>query len=88
MSKTLTASGWSGSSAPYSQTISVGTQYTDPKIFEITANPSNTDEQNKAFLSLSGSPSCTLSSGNLTIKIYGKKPTVDIPIQIIVRGDM
>ena len=39
MSKTLTASGWSGTSAPYSQTISVGTEYTDPKIFEITSNP-------------------------------------------------
>ena len=87
MSKTLTASGWSGSSAPYSQTISVGTEYTDPRIFEIVPNPSNTDTQNKAYTSIGGGV-CSLSNGNLTLKIYGKKPSIDIPIQIIVRGDM
>lgn len=87
MSKTLTASGWSGSSAPYSQTISVGTQYTDPTVFEICPDPSNTDAQNLAFLNMSGA-GCTLSSGNLTIKIYGKKPSIDIPVLIMVRGEI
>ena len=88
MSKTLTSSGWTGDTAPYTQTISVGTEYTDPTIFEITSDPSNTDEQNQSFLALSGSPSCTLSNGTLTIKIYGEKPDIDIPILIIVRGEI
>lgn len=84
---TLSASSWSGSSAPFTYSISVGTEYTDPIAFEIVPNPDNTDEQNKAFIALSGGPG-TLSNGNLTIKAYGKKPTVDIPIVLIIRGEI
>ena len=82
---TLNASSWSGSSAPFTYTINVRTSYTDPTAFEIVQNPSCSDAQNLAFLNLMGGP-CTLSNGNLTIKAYGKKPTVDIPIILISRG--
>ena len=82
---TLAASSWGGSAAPFTYGINVGTSYTDPVAFEIVPNPDNTDEQNKAFIALSGGP-CTLSNGVLTIKAYGKKPTVDIPIVLVSRG--
>ena len=63
----------------------MGTEYTDPTAFEIVQDPSCSDSQNLAFLNLMGGP-CSLSNGNLTIKAYGKKPTVDIPIVLISRG--
>lgn len=75
-----------GDSAPFTYTINVGSSYTNPKVFDITANPTDTEEQIMAFMSLCGSPECTLSNGNLTIKIYGEKPNIDIPILIVVRG--
>lgn len=83
---TLSASNWIGDSAPFTYTINVGSSYTNPKVFDITANPTDTEEQIMAFMSLCGSPECTLSNGNLTIKIYGEKPNIDIPILIVVRG--
>ena len=30
----------------------------------------------------------SLDDGNLTVKIYGKKPIEDIPILVIVRGEI
>lgn len=83
----MSASSWSGSSAPFTYAINVGTEYTDPIAFEIAPNPNNSDDQNKAFIALNGGPG-TLSNGTLTIKAYGKKPTVDIPIVLIIRGEI
>ena len=87
---TLNARDWVASiysNKPLEYQINVGSQYTDPIAFEIVPNPNNNDEQNRAFIALNGGPG-TLSNGNLIIKAYGKKPTVDIPIVLIIRGEI
>ena len=85
--KTLQANTWSGSKAPYSQTINIGTQFTEPEAIEIVQDPTCSDAQNIAFFNMVGGPG-SLSGGNLNIQIYGKKPNVDIPILVIVRGEI
>ena len=78
---------WIGTKAPYSQILNIGTQFTEPEAIEIVQDPMCSDTQNVAFINMVGGPG-SLSNGNLTIKIYGKKPAEDIPILVIVRGEI
>lgn len=82
---TLAASSWSGSEAPYIYTLSVnGVTLTSNQ--EILLATSATQAQIKAAQSAN-----ILEGGQAvnTIVLYawGKKPSVDIPIRIIKRGD-
>lgn len=81
-SATLTASKWSGTKAPYVQTVTVsGVTASDNGIVGL-AN-SVTDEQYQA--AISGLLIKTAQAANsLTIKAYGVKPEVDIPILVSV----
>ena len=87
LNKTLLTENWSGTKVPYTQVISIGTEYTEPEAIEIVQDPTCTDTQNIAFFNMVGGPG-SLSDGNLTVKIYGKKPSEDIPILVIVRGEI
>ena len=87
LKRTLQANAWVGSKAPFTQVIDVGSEYTDPEIFEIVQDPTCSDTQNVAFFNMVGGPG-SLSGGNLTVKIYGKKPTENIPILLIARGEI
>ena len=87
MKRTLLASAWVGTKAPFTQEIDVGSKYIDPEIFEITQDPTCSDTQNIAFINMVGGPG-SLSNGKLTVKIYGKKPTENIPILVIARGEI
>lgn len=78
---TLSASGWSGETAPYTQTV---TAYVGP--YEnglITMAKNATDEQYlaaaKAKIRVDSQP----GSGNLTLKATGEKPNINIPVVVV-----
>lgn len=84
ISATLTASGWTGSAAPFTQTINVA---------GLTANQNGTisvaqsataaqrESAREAILSPTGQ-----TAGKLTISADGDKPTVNIPVVVILMG--
>ncbi len=82
-SVTLTASGWIGSAAPYSQTVEVeGVTAEDNPIFvSLLADGASADTQ-KAYMKAFGiiaSGTGTTAEGSVTFKVY-KKPATDITI--------
>ena len=82
---TLSASSWSGDSAPYTYTLSVsGVTATSNQEFLPALDI--TEEQLTA-LQAANIQDGGQSSGSVTLKAFGTKPTIDIPIRVIVRGD-
>lgn len=82
---TLTASGWSGSSAPYANTLSVEGATASNNI-ELTTPSTITSAQVSAY-SAANIASAAQANGSVTVYAYGAKPTIDLPITVIVRGD-
>ena len=82
LSFTLTAADWTGSSAPYSQTVTVnGITEGMKAVFDIAE--SATDAQalaaSDALLRVSGH-----AINSITIKAYGVKPDVDVPCTLLI----
>lgn len=81
---TLNASSWSGSSAPYTYTLTV------------TGVTANTNQDILPGLNITASQLEALQAANIqdggqatnqiTLKAFGEKPTVNCPIRIIIRG--
>lgn len=85
--KSLLATGWTGESAPYNQAITIEGM-NETKNWEVTncTNPMMTSEELEAFSSariLAGPQ----SANTINLVAYGEKPTIDIPILVIVRED-
>ena len=83
VSLTLSASGWSGSSAPYSYTIS-NSNITATNILDLIIN-ANT----KALVDALSSYQITgysQSTGKVIIYAWGEKPSVDLSATLVVRG--
>lgn len=77
---------WSGSAAPYSQTISIeGVE--ESSVVEISLPSTATAAQVKAFQKL-----CLQDGGqafgSITLKAFGTKNTVSIPVNVIIRRDL
>lgn len=83
---TLLSANWVGSSAPYTYTLNV-TGVTTTNVVEILPQSGLTVAQSKEMSKASISTG-TQSAGNIVLKAFGNKPTVDLPITIIVRGDI
>ena len=86
---TLTASGWTGSSVPYSQTVSnsaISADYDYEIVSQIGAdvNESTAKAYNKAFGIICSGPAATSANGSATFKVF-KKPSTDITIGLKVR---
>ena len=82
---TLSSSSWSGSSAPFSYTINLSSiGLTGNSQIDISPGINASNDQYKALLaaSLCGG---SISGNNLTVKAFGKKPSINIPIVITVR---
>ena len=80
---TLLASKWSGSSAPYSQTVAVNgiTENDNPNLVSMLADGASVATQ-EAYITAFGivcSGTGTTSNGSVTFKVY-KKPTIDIVV--------
>lgn len=82
---TLSASGWSGNAAPYTYNLSVTgvTAFSNQEIIPAT---NITQEQ---LISLQGTNMIDggQSDGKIILKATKNKPTVDIPMRVILRGD-
>ena len=81
---TLASSSWSGSAAPYTQTVSVA-GVTSASNGLVDVSSSATDAQwaaaQDAEIRKSGQ-----GTGTMTFKAYGDKPTVNIPITVVIWG--
>lgn len=80
------ATNWSGTSAPYTQTLSV-TGATANNVIEISL-PSNASTQQVAAYQALILQDGGQSVGSITLKAFGTKNTVEIPINIVIRGDL
>lgn len=82
---TLSASSWQGSSAPYTYTLSVNgvTATSNQEILEALNITATQLEALQAANIVDGGQ----SANSITLKAFGEKPTIDIPIRVILRGD-
>lgn len=83
---TIQSSGWSGSSAPYSNIVTVE-GVTSSKFLEVmlpeTATTSDVELFKKADIQ-----KITTNTDSLTFYSYGTKPTSDLKVIVIIRGDI
>lgn len=84
--KTLLSASWVGSVAPYTYTLSV-TGVTPTSVQEILPTTDITADQLSALISATIQDGGQ-SSNTIVLKAWGTKPTIDLPIRIILRGDM
>lgn len=84
VTKTLKSADWSGDTSPFSQTISVDSVNADSYV-ELTV-PSNIAlgevESYQSACIISG----IVNNGSITVNAYGEKPSINLPLLIIVRG--
>ena len=85
VSATLLAANWTGDSAPYSYTLSV-VGVTASSNQEFLPALDITTEQLEA-LQGANIQDDGQAGGTVTLKAFGTKPTIDLPIRIIKRGD-
>lgn len=85
ISATLTASGWTGSNVPYTQTVAGLTGITSSSKLEVGLSETIADAAYEIACSASLH---AISSGSesVTVKAYGTKPSINIPILIRVVG--
>ena len=84
VTKTLKSADWVGDTSSFSQTISVDSVNTDSYV-ELTVPSNITSEEVEAYQSaciISG----TVNNGSITVNAYGEKPSINLPLLIIVRG--
>lgn len=86
LSLTLTASNWAGSATPYTYVLAV-TGATSSNLIETITPGTITDEQLTAYESAQ-IKKITQATDTITLYAYGTKPTIDLPITVIVRGDI
>lgn len=82
---TLLASGWTGSEAPFVYTLAIA-GVTATSYQELLPAVNITAEQLKA-LQAANITDGGQAAGSMTLKAYGKKPAVDIPIRVIKEGE-
>lgn len=83
---TITAASWTGTSAPYSVDVSnASITGSAREIVGAYINPSATLAQMQAW-NEAGFIGGTNTAGKITLKAIGKKPTIDIPISLTIRG--
>ena len=82
---TLLASGWTGSEAPFVYTLAIA-GVTATSYQELVPAVNIMAEQLKA-LQAANITDAGQAAGTMTLKAYGKKPAVDIPIRVIKEGE-
>lgn len=84
LSVTLASASWNGTAAPYTYTIS-NSAITATSTQELSPATDITADQLSA-LQAANIIDGGQAAGSITLKAFGEKPSVDIPIRIIVKG--
>lgn len=82
---TLQNASWQGESAPFTLTLPVE-GVTAESNQEILPTVDITPDQLKAYQGANIQDGGQ-SAGNITLKAFGQKPKIDIPVRIVLRGD-
>ncbi|MDL2274494.1 hypothetical protein LJC34_08180 [Oscillospiraceae bacterium OttesenSCG-928-G22] len=86
VSTTLAAASWSGSAAPYAYTLAVaGVTATSTNEVLPPLNPTAAQLEALQAANLQDGGQ---SAGQMILKAYGEKPTVNLPVRVIVRREM
>lgn len=84
--KTLSAGSWTGSTAPFSYSLTV-TGVTTTSVQEVLPTTDITQTQLTALLGATIQDGGQ-SANTIVLKAWGTKPTIDLPIRVILRGDI
>lgn len=84
VTKILKSADWVGNTSPFSQTISVDSVNADSYV-ELTV-PSNITSGDVESYQSACIISGTVNNGSITVNAYGEKPSINLPLLIIVRG--
>lgn len=84
LSVTLASASWTGDSAPYTYTVS-NSAITATSTQELSPATSITADQLTA-LQAANIIDGGQAAGSMTLKAFGEKPSIDIPVRIIVKG--
>ena len=84
---TLSAESWIGENFPYEQTVSIIEIKETTYAVEIAPSENASLVEKIAYINASFCGG-KITPGNLTVQALGKKPEVDIPIVVIVRGEI
>ena len=87
ISVTLAAAGWAGGDAPYRQTITAAGLRAEPAPIEILMGDGFTKEQLEAAQAANIQKG-DQADGSIVLYAYGDKPDLDLPIKLLVRGDL
>jgi hypothetical protein len=82
---TLTVAGWTGDAAPYTQTVTGLAGVTAASKLEIGLAETATDEEYEASVNAK-LRAVSSGSGSVTVKAYGTKPAMDIPVLVRMVG--
>lgn len=85
LSVTIKSTDWNNDDAPYSCKIT-NSKFLSNSNIDITLDSSATDSQALVYVSAALVPGF-IENGSLTIKAYGRKPKVDIPLAILIHGE-
>ena len=85
VSATLAAASWTGTSAPYTYTLAV-TGVTTTSNQELIPATTITSAQLTA-LQKANIQDYSQAANSITVYSWGTKPTIDIPVRVIVRDD-
>jgi hypothetical protein len=83
---TLSASGWSGTTSPYTNTITISGVTTTNNV-EVLIPSTITAAQAESWMA-AGILCGSQDTDSITLKAYGDKPSIDIPIECIIRKDI
>lgn len=86
---TLSAANWVGDAAPYSYTLTLSgvTTTSNQEFIPITPEEGLTTDMLKVLQSANLQDGGQ-SNGQVTILAYGEKPTIDLPMRVILRGNI
>ena len=85
VSAALSANNWSGDSAPYTYTLSISDVTTTSNQELLPAL--NITEEELTALQAANIQDGGQTADTIVLKAFGDKPTIDLPIRVILRGD-
>ncbi len=85
---TLSAASWSGTAAPYTYSVTVSGHANTKDLVELIAGDSITAAQLETLQAANIAKAEWTANTMLKLYAYGKKPTVNVPIGLVIRKDI